>query len=138
MEQVFAADVVIARPRREVWAALTDWDRARHWMDGVDRLSADGPVATGTALTFTTNGRDRTSSILDATEEESLTIRSQLRGITADYAYGLEDVDGGTRVTLVATVATNGVQRLLGPVYKEAMRRTDSGQLDRLRAVLEG
>lgn len=137
MELVFAAEATIAAPRDEVWATLTDWSRAPEWMDGVDDLAADGPVTAGTMLTFTTAGRERQSSILDATPAESLTIRSVLRGITADYAYMLEDAPGGTRVSLTATCATSGVQRLLGPVLKDAMRRTDSGQLEALRGVLE-
>ena len=138
MEQVFAAEATIAAPRGEVWALLTDWSRAGEWMDGVDVLAADGPVGAGTTLTFTTRGRDRCSTILDATAAESLTIRSVLRGVTADYVYVLEDAQDGTRVSLVATCATKGMQRLLGPVIKDAMRRTDSRQLEALRVLLEG
>ncbi len=137
MEPVFDAETVISAPREAVWATLTDWSRAPEWMDGVEALAADGPVAPGTVLTFTANGRDRQSSILDAAPSEALTIRSVLRGITADYAYALEDVPGGTRVSLVATCATSGVQRLLGPVLRDAMRRTDSAQLEALRSVVE-
>ena len=138
MEQVFAAETVIAAPRAEVWAALTDWARAPQWMDGVEALDADGPVAPGTVLTFTSNGRGRESAIVAAVPAEAMTIRSVLRGVTADYAYALEDdPGGGTRVSLVATCATSGLQRLLGPVLKDAMRRTDSGQLEALRSVIE-
>lgn len=138
MELVFATEATILASREDVWATLTDWSRAPEWMDGVDGLAADGPVAAGTQLTFTTAGRERCSSILDATPAESLTIRSVLRGVTADYVYVLEDADDGTRVSLTATCATSGVQRLLGPVLKDAMRRTDSGQLDALRTLVEG
>ena len=138
MDLVFAAEAMIAAPRDRVWETLTDWSRAPEWMDGVDRLDADGPASPGTVLTFTTSGRERRSSILDARAAESLTIRSELRGITSDYVYELEDVDGGTRVSLTASCAATGVQRLLGPALKDAMRRTDSGQLDALRSLLEG
>lgn len=137
MEQVFDVEAVISAPRDEVWAALTDWTRASEWMDGVEALAADGPVAPGTVLTFTAGGRDRQSAIVDCQPSESLTIRSVLRGVTADYAYALEDVPGGTRVSLVATCATSGLQRLLGPVLRDAMRRTDHGQLEALRVVVE-
>lgn len=138
MDQVFDAETVIAAPRDRVWAALTDWSQAPRWMDGVEQLAADGPVAAGTTLTFTTGGRDRCSAIVAATTHEALTIRSELRGVTADYAYALVDDPGGTRVSLVATCVTSGVQRLFGPVLKDAMRRTDSRQLEALRAVVEG
>ncbi len=137
MESVFDAETVIAAPRAEVWAALTDWTRAPEWMDGVEALDADGPVAPGTVLTFTWNGRGRESAIVEAVPSEAMTIRSVQRGVTADYAYVLEDHPDGTRVLLTATCATSGLQRLLGPVLKDAMRRTDSGQLEALRAAIE-
>lgn len=138
MEQVFGVEAMISAPRDEVWATLTDWSRAPEWMDGVEALAADGPVATGTVLTFTAGGRDRRSAIVDCRPSETLTIRSVLRGVTADYAYALEDTPDGTRVSLVATCATSGLQRLVGPVLRDAMRRTDHGQLEALRAVVEG
>lgn len=138
VQPVFDAETVIAAPRTAVWAALTDWSRAPEWMDGVEELAADGPVAPGTVLTFTANGRARRSSILDVAPSEALTIRSELRGVVADYAYALEDDPEGTRVSLVATCATTGLQRLFGPVLRDAMRRTDSSQLEALRTVVEG
>lgn len=137
MDEVFATEAVIARPRHEVWAALTDWSGAPQWMDGVDELRADGPVTAGTVLTFTSGGRGRDSTIATAEPERSLVIRSVLRGVVAEYAYELEDAEDGTRVSLVATCATSGVRRLLGPLLHDAMRRTDSGQLQALREVVE-
>lgn len=137
MDEVFAAEAVIAAPRDEVWAALTDWSRVPDWMDGVEQLRASGPVAPGTILTFTTRGRDRDSSIVVAEPGRSLVIRSVLRGVTAEYAYELDDVDEGTSVSLVATCAITGMRRVFGPVLHDAMRRTDSRQLEALRAVLE-
>lgn len=137
MDEVFAAEAVIAAPRDQVWAALTDWSRVPDWMDGVEQLRASGPVVPGTTLTFTTAGRDRDSSIVVAEPGRTLVIRSILRGVVAEYAYELEDVPGGTSVSLVATCAITGLRRVFGPVLHDAMRRTDSGQLEALRAVLE-
>ncbi len=138
MDEVFSAVAVIALPRATVWSALTDWSRAPDWMDGVERVRADGPVAPGTVLTFTSGGRDRESSIVIAEPGRSLVIRSALRGVVAEYAYELEDsADGGTRVSLVATCTVTGFRRVFGPVLHDAMRRTDSGQLEALRGVLE-
>lgn len=137
MDEVFAAEAVIAAPRDEVWSALTDWSRVPDWMDGVEELRASGPVAPGTVLTFTTGGRDRDSSIVMAEPGRALVIRSVLRGVTAEYAYELEDVAGGTKVSLAATCTITGMRRLFGPVLHDAMRRTDSGQLEALRQLVE-
>lgn len=137
MHEVFASEVVIERSRPQVWAVLTDWDRAPDWMDGVDQLQADGPVVAGTALTFRSHGRDRVSTIVDALPERRLVIRSVLRGVTADYAYSLDEEGGATRLTLRATCGIDGLRRVFGPVLREAMRRTDSRQPEALRSVLE-
>ena len=137
VREVFAAEAVIAAPREHVWAALTDWSRAPDWMDGVEQLRASGPLAAGTVLTFTSGGRDRDSSVVAVQPPASLVIRSVLRGVTAEYAYRLRDAEDGTHVALVATCATTGVRRLLEPLLHDAMRRTDSGQLEALRGLLE-
>lgn len=137
VDEVFAAEAVIAAPRDQVWAALTDWSRVPDWMDGVEQLRASGPVRPGTVLTFTSGGRDRDSSIVVAEPGRSLVIRSVLRGVTAEYAYQLEDAPEGTSVSLVATCTITGMRRMFGPVLHDAMRRTDSGQLEALRQVVE-
>lgn len=137
MHEVFASEVVIERPPAQVWAALTDWEQAPDWMDGVEQLQADGPVEAGTALTFRSNGRDRVSHIVDAQPDRRLVIRSVLRGVTADYAYALDALDGATRLTLRATCGVSGMRRVFGPVLREAMRRTDSRQPEALRSLLE-
>lgn len=137
VDEVFAAEAVIAAPRDQVWAALTDWSLVPDWMDGVEALRADGPVAPGTVLTFTSGGRDRDSAIVAAEPGRCLVIRSVLRGVTAEYAYELQDAADGTVVSLVATCTITGLRRMFGPVLHDAMRRTDSGQLEALRALLE-
>jgi uncharacterized protein YndB with AHSA1/START domain len=137
VHEVFASESVIERSPSQVWAALTDWDRAPDWMDGVEHLTADGPVAAGTSLTFRSNGRDRISQIVDAQRGRRLVIRSVLRGVTADYVYVLDHEAGATRLTLRATCAVSGLRRVLGPVLREAIRRTDSRQPEALRRLLE-
>ena len=99
---------------------------------------ADEVGTPGTVLTFTGSGREQASSIVDVETGAALRIRSESRGVTTDYAYTLEDDPGGTRVSLVATCAVSGVQRLFGPVLRDALRRTDSNQLEALRALVEG
>src|SRR5688500_5961611 len=129
MTRAFAATRVIDRPVDEVWARLTDWDRAAGWL-GVDSIRADGPTAVGTTLRFTTRGKERTSEIAALDAGRSVTLRSRQGGVTADYTYGVEPTAGGSRVTLVADVASRGAWVLAGPMIRAAIRRTDRGQLD--------
>jgi len=129
MTRAFAATRNIDRPVDEVWARLTDWDRAAGWL-GVDSIRADGPTAVGTTLRFTTRGKERTSEIAALDPGRSITLRSRQGGVTADYTYDVQPTVAGTQVTLVAEVAARGAWSLAGPMIRTAIRRTDSAQLD--------
>jgi uncharacterized protein YndB with AHSA1/START domain len=129
MTRAFAATREIALPPAQVWARLTDWDRAAGWL-GVDSIRADGPTTVGTTLLFTTRGKERTSEIAALDPGRSVTLRSRQGGVTADYTYGVEPAAAGSRVTLVAEVAARGAWALAGPMIRAAIRRTDSAQLD--------
>ena len=58
--------------------------------------------------------------------------------MTARYRYRLEPRGSETTARLTADVAAAGPWALLGPVIRAAIRRTDAGQLDALRGLLEG
>src|SRR4051794_32585570 len=129
MTRAFSVTREIDRPPAQVWARLTDWDRAAGWL-GVDRIRADGPTAVGTSLRFTARGKERTSEIAARDPGRSITLRSRQGGVTADYTYAVEPTAAGSRVTLVAEVATRGAWTLAGPMIRAAIRRTDASQLD--------
>lgn len=133
--QAFRVTRTVARPADQVWAALTGWDDAAAWLK-VDRIVAEGPTAVGARLVVTTRGKDRCSEITELEPERSITLRSVQGGVTADYRYTVEPDGDATRLTLVADVATRGPWRLLAPVIRTAIRRTDAGQLDGLARVL--
>ena len=129
MTRAFTATREIDLPVEQVWARLTDWDRAAGWL-GVDSIRTDGPTAVGTSLRFTTRGKERTSEIAALDPGRSITLRSRQGGVTADYTYRVEPAAAGSRVTLVAEVVTRGAWGLAGPMIRAAIRRTDSAQLD--------
>ena len=135
MTTAFAVSRVVDRPPAEVWRRLTDWDNAAGWL-GVDRVGAAGPTAVGTRLRVHTRGKDQLSEITAVDPGRSVTLRSQQGGVTADYTYTVEASDPGSRLTLVADVATSGVWALAGPLLRAVIRRTDQGQLDALAREL--
>lgn len=135
MTRAFAATRNIDRPVDEVWARLTDWDRAAGWL-GVDSIRPEGPTAVGTALVFRTRGKERRSEITALVPGRSVTLTSRQGGVTADYTYTVEPAAPGSRATLTADVRTSGAWSLLGPVIRTAIRRTDAGQLDALGQAL--
>ena len=135
MTTAFTVSTVVDRPPAEVWRRLTDWDNAAGWL-GVDRVGAADPTAVGTRLRVHTRGKERLSEITDLDPGRSVTLRSQQGGVTADYTYTVEASDPGSRLTLVADVATRGAWALAGPAIRAAIRRTDRRQVDALARVL--
>lgn len=138
MAPSFVVHASIDRPPADVWASLTNWSAAPQWMNGIDSMSADGPTAVGTTITFHTRGKDRGSSIVACEEGRSVTLRSQQGGVTADYVYSLEAEGEGTRATLAAECTFTGLWTLLGPIIRRAIKSTDGGQMDALKAHVEG
>ncbi|MDH3681835.1 MAG: SRPBCC family protein [Acidimicrobiia bacterium] len=140
MAKAIAATATINRPIDEVWASLTDWEHAPRWMTGIDSMSSSGDTEVGTRLAFRARGKDRTSEIVALEPGRSVTLRSVQGGVSADYVYRLREVSPeATAVSLDATCQTTGLAwRAAGPLIRFAMRRTDGGQLDALKAQVEG
>lgn len=138
MGVAFTTCTTIARPAGQVWDALIDWDNAQHWMGDVEWLRADGATEVGTGLTFRARGKDRPSTIADLVPGQSILLRSQQGGVTADYHYRIEQVDEATtKVELTAECATGGAWRIVGPLLRAAMRRADGAQLDSFKRHVE-
>jgi uncharacterized protein YndB with AHSA1/START domain len=133
--EAFTRSRHVDHPTDDVWRELTAWDRAAGWL-GVDAISADGPTAVGTRLTFRTRGKEHVSVITALDPGRSMTLRSVQGGVTADYTYTLAPDGAGSRLTLTADVRTRGPWTLLAPIVRTAMRRTDGDQLGALQRQL--
>lgn len=138
MTNAFTDEQTIAAPPDAVWARLTDWRAAPHWMPGVESMDADGPLTVGSVLRFTARGKPRTSTVTAVDPGRSLTLQSLVGGVTADYIYTVQSTDAaGTTVRLEALIGTRGVMTLLAPVIRSAIAKEDGVQLTRLKAWIE-
>ncbi len=137
MTEAFTASATIAAPPERVWATMTDWAAAPEWMPGTSAFRIDGPLRPGAALHYTARGKERTSTVAEVIPERSLTLTSTVGKVHAAYTYVMTPVAGGTRVDLTADVRTGGAMRLLGGVIRRAIAKEDSGQLDRLKPLVE-
>lgn len=138
MHTAFTATTEVARPSDDVWATLTDWDRAQAWMPGTTDLRADGPTTPGTTLTFTARRGQRRATITEVDPGRQLVLRSEQGPVTADYRYRVADSGPGrATVTLVADCAVRGPLALFAPLLRRSLRRTDGDQLEALRAAVE-
>ena len=139
MKTAFTDEQTIDAAPGSVWAALTDWSVAAHWMPGVESMRADGPLAVGTVLYFVARGKERTSTVAVLESGTALTLRSVVGGVTADYAYSVEPgaAADSSLVRLDAQVGTHGVMTLLAPVIRGAIAKEDGVQLARLKSWVE-
>ena len=139
MARAFAAETTIAKPAQDVWHALTDWGNAHRWMAGVDWLKAEGETVQGTRITFRARDHDRTSTITACQPGRSLVLHSEHGGVNADYEYTIEELgDGTTQVTLTADCHLRGSPwRILAPLIRMAIRKSDSSQLEALKRFIE-
>lgn len=137
MTTAFATETTIAADTATVWQRLTDWSTAPSWMAGVDDVVADGPTVPGTELTFAARGRHRTTTIVEVVDGRRVVLRSTQGPVTAEYAYEVEPDGDGSLVTLVADCTVHGPLRLVGPLVRRTLARTDGDQPDALREVVE-
>ena len=133
----FEVEERVARPPQVVWDRLTDWASAPLWMAGIDAMQARGPTAVGTTLVFTARGKQRPSEITRVEDGRSVTLTSRQGPVTAAYTYRCEPDGDGTRIGLVADCQIRGPLRLLAPLLRWAVARTDGGQMRALKQVLE-
>ena len=140
MKTAFTDEQAIDVAPDVVWSRLTDWAQAARWMPGVASMRADGPLAPATELRFVARGKERTSTITAVEPGRSLTLRSVVGGVTADYTYTVRPgAAGGTTTVagLEAIVGTRGIMTLLAPVIRGAIAREDGVQLTNLKAWVE-
>lgn len=139
MARAFAVEAVVERPAEEVWAALTDWDNAHRWMAGVDKVSVEPGTADPMILNFRAQGKDRVAEVVTVEQGRSISIRSSQGKVSAVYDYETEPLDDDrTAVRLVADCSTTGALfSALSPLLRFVIKRTDSGQIDALKAVIE-
>jgi len=139
MARGFHAAETIARLATEVWVRLTDFTRAGDWMPRVEWIEppSGGALAVGTRLRFRARGHEQASEVTAFEPGRRIALTSTQGGVTATYTYGIESLGDRTRVTLDGTCEARGLWRLVHPLIAFAMRRTDGGQLARLKAALE-
>lgn len=138
MAIAFEVEERVARSPEAVWQRLTAWDSACEWMNGIDSMSAEGPTAVGTSLVFEARGKSRRSEITHLVEGREVTLTSRQGPVSASYTYRCHPDGDGTRLGLVADCEIRGPLRVVGPLLRRLVERTDGGQLRALKALLEG
>jgi uncharacterized protein YndB with AHSA1/START domain len=136
---IFTAMERIEAPAPLVWKHLTDPELMGEWMPGIESIRArdEAPLDVGSKLIFTTHGSEKTSEVVDFMPGERIALRSRQGPVTATYRYGLRPRGDGAIVAVEADSVATGPGKLIAPLIRALIRRTDSGQLKALKEVVE-
>ena len=137
-------EALIARPRHEVAAFAVDPDNAPRWYRNsatVRRLD-QGPVQVGSRSEFVARflGRELayTYEVTELEPGERLVMRTAQGPFPMCTTYRWSAQGSGTRMWLRNAGAPQGFVGVAAPVLARAKRRAMTGDLARLRQLLEG
>ena len=136
-----SSEIVIKRPRDDVFAFLADPENDPQWRTGVldlKRVSGSGIGARYAQGVKGPGGRRIPADIeiTELTPSETIAFQTVTGPVRPRGRYQLTVVDGGTRVRFELEADVNGLKRLIAPMVQKSMNN-EVGQLDRLKRVIE-
>jgi hypothetical protein len=134
--------VLVHRPRNDVAAFMFDPQNDMRWTGGItsSRPAQPGPLAQGATVERTAKFLGRTFTygyIVTEHQADRLVELKVDRPFPMLVRYELEDAPDGTIVAIHATGAPGGFFRWATPAMAQQVRKSITGDLDRLRACLE-
>ncbi len=137
------ASVVINRPIEEVFAFVTDFEKAPQWMSELveAKQTSEGPVGVGTTISAVASplGRriESTQEVVEYEPNAKYAIKSTSGPVASKDGYTFEAVAGGTKITRVAEAEMSGFFRLAEPLAGRMMRRQFETNFANLKDLLE-
>jgi uncharacterized membrane protein len=134
-------EIVIDRPRDEVFAFLADPENDPQWRSGVIDLKHVSGSGVGARYAQGVKGpRGRRIpadiEITELTPGESIAFHTLTGPVRPRGRYLLFSAEDGTRVRFELDADVRGLKRLMAPMVQKAMD-SEVGQLERLKRVIE-
>ena len=136
-----SSEIVINRPREEVFAFLADPENDPEWRSGVldlKRVSGNG-IGARYAQGVKGPGGRRIAADIEITEltpGEAIGFQTVTGPVRPRGRYVLDAADGGTRVRFELEADVKGVKRVITPMVQKAMNN-EVRQLEALKRVIE-
>jgi len=132
-------DVVVDRPRTEVFDAMADARNEPAWNSQVSKceLVTEPPIGACTTFTTTNRGRPYAAEITTYERPERLTFEVTGSQLTIVGEMAFAEVDEGTSLTAHFDMAPKGVMKVLMPLMGRAIRRDFPQQFSSFKAFCE-
>ena len=137
-------DIVIHRPRGVVAAYATDPDNATDWYVNIKSVQwkTPRPLVLGSQFAFTAAFLGRTLTytyeVVDLRTDSRFVMRTAEGPFPMETTYEWEDVEpDSTRMTLRNRGEPSGFSGIAAPMIAAAMKRANTKDLKRLKAILE-
>ena len=134
----------IQRPRDEVAAFASDPDNATAWYENIKAVEWETPrpLAIGSRVAFVATFLGRrlayTYEVVENAQGERLVMRTAQGPFPMETTYAFADApSGATRMTLRNRGEPSGFKGVAAPLMARAMRRANTKDLARLKALLE-
>ena len=134
--------VQISRSPEEVFGHLTDVARVPEWQSSAVEMRAAGLLAQGSRIFEKRRlmGRelDNELEVIAFDPPRRLTLRSLGGPVKLTIDHELAAVDGGTRLTVVASGKAGSLMKLAEPMIARTAEAELRGDFERLKELLEG
>jgi carbon monoxide dehydrogenase subunit G len=134
--------VQISRSPEDVFVRLSDVERLPEWQSSALEVHADGPMAQGSHIFEKRRlmGRelDNELEVVAFDPPRRLTLRSLGGPVKLTIDHELAAVDGGTRLTIVASGKAGSLMKLAEPMIARTAEAELRGDFERLKELLEG
>lgn len=137
-------EIVIERPRHYVAAYVSDPGNSTQWYVNITAVQwkTPKPAMPGSRMEFIAQFLGRTLTytyeVTELVPDERLVMRTAEGPFPMETTYAWTDsADGNTRMTLRNRGEPSGFSRIAAPIVAMAMRRANTKDLARLKAILE-
>ena len=136
-----SSEIVIERPRDDVFAFLADPENDSHWRGGVLDIKHVSGSGIGARYAQGVNGPagrriPADIEITELTPGESIAFQTVTGPVRPRGRYVLAVADGGTRVRFELEADLSGLKRLIAPMVQKTMN-DEVRQLAQLKHVIE-
>lgn len=137
----FETDLDINRPVRQVFDTVADLKNAGKWASMATTKMSDGPVRVGTTYSMVTHaegkGKKSEWQITEFEQDKKITMTGTSSEADFTARFGFDSVGAGTRIHYTFDVQPKGLMKLLEPFIGGEIKKEETGELKKLKAMLE-